>query len=171
VLVRTVLTRHRTYLTRCVTAKGDPAQDPELMAMLDSFRFTSPPIAPEVRAGRPKFDARKLGEAMGQDFMLLGVAVGVVVLLIKIQNKKPARIKGAPDVICPACGHQAPPLGKKSIKPVGWVVFAVLLLACLPLCWLPFVLDSCQREERSCEGCGTNLGGESSGEQRPGPPS
>jgi len=31
--------------------------------------------------------------------------------------------------------------GKKKMKPEGWVLFAVLVLFCIPLCWIPFTSD------------------------------
>jgi len=40
----------------------------------------------------------------------------------------------------------------------GWAVFIILLLFCLPLCWLPFVIGGCKEEIRRCANCGTKLG-------------
>jgi transcription elongation factor Elf1 len=59
---------------------------------------------------------------------------------------------------CPFCGHQGPPTVKKKINAAGWVLFVVLLLFCIPLCWLPFVLGAFKDEERKCVSCGTKLG-------------
>jgi hypothetical protein len=36
----------------------------------------------------------------------------------------------------------------------GWVFFAVLLLCCFPLCWLPFVIDGCKQDIWTCPSCG-----------------
>jgi lipopolysaccharide-induced tumor necrosis factor-alpha factor len=60
---------------------------------------------------------------------------------------------------CPFCEFQGPPIVRKKISNSGMILFAVLLLVCLPLCWLPFVLDGCKEQIRTCAGCGTRLGG------------
>jgi hypothetical protein len=42
------------------------------------------------------------------------------------------------------------PQGKKVLGPLnqtGMIVFIVLLFVCLPLCWLPFVIDSLKGAE------------------------
>lgn len=31
----------------------------------------------------------------------------------------------------------------------GLIVFIVLLVVCLPLCWLPWVIDSCKAEPKA----------------------
>jgi lipopolysaccharide-induced tumor necrosis factor-alpha factor len=59
---------------------------------------------------------------------------------------------------CPYCGHQGPPSTQKKISAAGWILFAVLLMFCIPLCWLPFVVDGCKEEERRCLGCGSRVG-------------
>ena len=59
---------------------------------------------------------------------------------------------------CPFCQHQGPPIIKTQLGSSGWVVFILLLLFCLPLCWLPFVISSLQEEQRKCGSCGTRLG-------------
>jgi lipopolysaccharide-induced tumor necrosis factor-alpha factor len=59
---------------------------------------------------------------------------------------------------CPYCNNEAPPIVTKEMSTGGWVLFIVLLLFCLPLCWLPFVLDGCKEEKRKCSSCGTKLG-------------
>lgn len=30
------------------------------------------------------------------------------------------------------------------LNQTGLIVFIILLLVCLPLCWLPFLIDSCK---------------------------
>lgn len=65
----------------------------------------------------------------------------------------------APRYNCPFCEYQGPPIVSKKISSSGWILFAVLLLVCVPLCWLPFVLDGCKEEVRKCSGCGARLGG------------
>jgi DNA-directed RNA polymerase subunit RPC12/RpoP len=56
---------------------------------------------------------------------------------------------------CPICGSTETPLVVKAgLTTAGWVVFAVLLVGCFPICWLPFVIDSLKGEEWKCPGCG-----------------
>ena len=59
---------------------------------------------------------------------------------------------------CSLCGHEGMPIIKKTLSSGGWVFFIVLLLFCLPLCWLPFVLDECKDKIQKCAGCGSKLG-------------
>ena len=59
---------------------------------------------------------------------------------------------------CPFCGHEGRPSIKKKLSGSGWVLFCILLLFCLPLCWLPFVIDGCKDEERKCRSCGCKIG-------------
>ncbi len=60
---------------------------------------------------------------------------------------------------CPYCGHEGMPyVERKKLSTGGWVLFAVLLLVCFPICWLPFVIDACKEEERKCPGCSMKLG-------------
>jgi hypothetical protein len=59
---------------------------------------------------------------------------------------------------CVYCGCERLPHINKKISGTGWVVFVLLLLFCIPLCWLPFVLDGCKEDERVCSGCGIKLG-------------
>jgi lipopolysaccharide-induced tumor necrosis factor-alpha factor len=55
---------------------------------------------------------------------------------------------------CPFCGTDAPPaMVRESLSTNGWVVFAVLLLVCIPICWLPFVIDACKMAEWKCPKC------------------
>ena len=59
---------------------------------------------------------------------------------------------------CLHCGTVNPPYVRKRMSGTGWALFIVLLLFCIPLCWLPFVLDSCQENQYICSGCGIKLG-------------
>jgi len=59
---------------------------------------------------------------------------------------------------CPYCGKEGQPIVTKKISGAGWILFVVLLLFCLPLCWLPFVLEGCKEEERKCGACGCKIG-------------
>ncbi len=59
---------------------------------------------------------------------------------------------------CPYCSHEGVPVTSKSVSVGGWILFAVLLFFCIPICWLPFVIDGCKDEVKRCSGCGTKLG-------------
>jgi len=59
---------------------------------------------------------------------------------------------------CPFCNHEGPPTITKGISGGGWVLFIILLLFCIPLCWLPFVMDGCKDETRKCSSCGSKIG-------------
>jgi lipopolysaccharide-induced tumor necrosis factor-alpha factor len=58
---------------------------------------------------------------------------------------------------CPYCGHQGPLLVQKQLSQGGWILFAVLLLLCFPLCWLPFVIDGCKDKTAKCAACGLKV--------------
>jgi lipopolysaccharide-induced tumor necrosis factor-alpha factor len=62
------------------------------------------------------------------------------------------------NIKCPQCGNEGEPVVSKQMSTNGWIVFAVLLLVCLPLCWIPFVVDSFKEEVRSCPSCGGKIG-------------
>ncbi|MDR1841936.1 MAG: LITAF-like zinc ribbon domain-containing protein [Holophagales bacterium] len=56
---------------------------------------------------------------------------------------------------CYICGsEERPVMVKKNLSAGGWALFAVLVLFCIPLCWLPFVIDGCKEEEWKCPSCG-----------------
>jgi lipopolysaccharide-induced tumor necrosis factor-alpha factor len=69
-------------------------------------------------------------------------------------NKKAARA----GIRCPFCGNVGLPVIRKHLSGGGWVAFVLLLLFCLPLCWLPFVLSACKDETRKCAACGSRMG-------------
>jgi lipopolysaccharide-induced tumor necrosis factor-alpha factor len=55
---------------------------------------------------------------------------------------------------CPFCGTDMPPtMVREGLTTNGWILFAVLLLFCIPLCWLPFVLDGFKKTEWKCPRC------------------
>lgn len=62
-----------------------------------------------------------------------------------------------PVFTCPFCHFQGPPIIEKKVSSNGWVIFVLLLLFCLPLCWLPFVIDGCKEETRTCPSCHSRL--------------
>ena len=55
---------------------------------------------------------------------------------------------------CPFCQHEGTPAVEKKVSSAGWILFAVLLLFCFPICWLPLVIDPCKDEFRKCTACG-----------------
>ncbi len=59
---------------------------------------------------------------------------------------------------CPFCQHEGPPAVQEKMSTGGWILFAVLLVICFPLCWLPFVLSGMKEEVKKCTSCGTTLG-------------
>ncbi|MBP9665114.1 MAG: LITAF-like zinc ribbon domain-containing protein [Pyrinomonadaceae bacterium] len=61
-------------------------------------------------------------------------------------------------ITCPLCGQQGYPIIEKRVNGSGWALFVVMLLFCIPLCWLPFVIDGCKDEFRKCSRCGSRIG-------------
>lgn len=59
---------------------------------------------------------------------------------------------------CPFCQSTNPPRQTEQMAASGWILFVVLLLFCLPLCWIPFVVSGCKEIVRHCSSCGTRLG-------------
>ncbi|MBN1464091.1 MAG: LITAF-like zinc ribbon domain-containing protein [Paludibacteraceae bacterium] len=59
---------------------------------------------------------------------------------------------------CPFCEHDGMPIIEKKMSGTGWVIFVLLLLFCLPLCWIPFVTSGTKEEIRKCARCGNRLG-------------
>jgi hypothetical protein len=58
---------------------------------------------------------------------------------------------------CPFCGTRSFPVVERRISTAGWVMFIILLvLLCLPLCWLGLLMKD---EYRVCSACGMKLGG------------
>ncbi len=51
---------------------------------------------------------------------------------------------------CPHCQSTAPPVVAKRIGVAGWVVFAALLIVCLPLCFIGLFI---KEEYRMCSWC------------------
>ena len=56
---------------------------------------------------------------------------------------------------CPFCQTKSPPIVRKQISTAGWVVFALLLIACFPLSIIGLFI---KQEYRVCSSCGIKLG-------------
>ena len=59
---------------------------------------------------------------------------------------------------CPICGNQGSPSVDKQVSMNGWIVFIVLIIFCIPLCWIPFVVDGLKEQVYRCRKCGAKLG-------------
>lgn len=75
-------------------------------------------------------------------------------------NYPPAHFYGAaplqaPAWTCPFCRYQGQPTQHHKISTGGWVVFAVLLVFCFPICWIGLGIRETTIE---CTGCGTPVG-------------
>ena len=55
---------------------------------------------------------------------------------------------------CPYCGSSSLPAMRQRISAAGWIVFAVLLLTCLPLCIIGVFI---KEDYRVCSSCGLTL--------------
>jgi RNA polymerase subunit RPABC4/transcription elongation factor Spt4 len=55
---------------------------------------------------------------------------------------------------CPNCQSAYPPVAEKRISTEGWVVFAALLIFCLPLFWIGLLM---KEELRICPMCRARL--------------
>jgi hypothetical protein len=164
-IVRFVMTRKRTYALQCSSINGDPARDPDLKAMLQSFRFLSTPKPPLVGEPKSDLDPVKLGKLFGQAMAMLCVGIGVVVAVI-VASRQKAKAKAeqeargtvpAATAKCTHCGFEGPPIIEKRMLPVGWVILILLLVFFLPLFWLPLVLDGFREEVRVCRKCRKDL--------------
>jgi hypothetical protein len=56
---------------------------------------------------------------------------------------------------CPFCGTTQQPLVEKKISTEGWIVFAALLVFCIPLFWIGLLM---KKEHRVCSMCRADLG-------------
>jgi len=75
-------------------------------------------------------------------------------LLAEERRRNEQKVKPMAQFKCPFCQNETPP---RIEKEVNMVLFVILLLFCLPLCWIPF-LDSQKKEKRKCSACGSQLG-------------
>jgi hypothetical protein len=56
---------------------------------------------------------------------------------------------------CPYCQTDIPPHMAEKISTAGWVIFAVLLIGCFPLCFIGLLI---KEDYRICSQCGIKLG-------------
>lgn len=63
----------------------------------------------------------------------------------------------APPVIvgCPHCHSPYPPVLMQKISSAGWIVFVIMLVMCVPLCWIGLLI---KEDYRVCATCGLYLG-------------
>lgn len=67
-------------------------------------------------------------------------------------------LEGAAVPTCSNCGHQGEPSVEKRISTGAWLSSGcLLLLLCLPLFWIPLVMDSLKDEIHRCAKCGRDL--------------
>ncbi len=59
---------------------------------------------------------------------------------------------------CPICNFEGTPIVDQQISMAGWVVFAVLLFVCIPLCWTPFVASGLKEDVYRCPNCNAKIG-------------
>lgn len=55
---------------------------------------------------------------------------------------------------CYRCNTDVMPRSS-GLNSTGLVLFIIFLLFCLPLCWIPFVVDSCKK--KVCPQCGCEM--------------
>jgi hypothetical protein len=56
---------------------------------------------------------------------------------------------------CPRCGSPEPAVRQSKVSTAGWIVFALLLVLCFPLCFLGLLI---REESLTCATCGAPLG-------------
>ena len=62
------------------------------------------------------------------------------------------------EIKCPYCGYEGYPIIDERITTEGWILFVVLLIFCVFLCWIPFVSTSFKEQVVKCPNCGFRLG-------------
>ena len=68
----------------------------------------------------------------------------------------PAKVGDAQDALtCPFCREDMQPISKQQITAPGYIICFVLLLFCLPLCWIGLLV---QETILCCNKCGAQLG-------------
>lgn len=70
------------------------------------------------------------------------------------QYYAPLRLSRDPTRLsCPLCKVNIITSVKLRVDDMTWILFIVLLLLFWPLCWLPFVMPSCQSADHVCPSC------------------
>jgi len=59
-----------------------------------------------------------------------------------------------PRFSCPFCSSQRRPRTESKTSTGGWILFAVLIFVCFPVCWLGFFI---REDHRVCADCGVRL--------------
>lgn len=60
-----------------------------------------------------------------------------------------------PVLLCPYCGVRAPAVRASKVSTGGWIIFTILLLCTIILCWIGLLI---REEYNSCSYCGARLG-------------
>lgn len=55
---------------------------------------------------------------------------------------------------CPYCRTSRPPIVRQQVSPIGWIVFALLLIFTVCLCWIGLFI---KEDVRICSECGMRL--------------
>ncbi|HMF57575.1 MAG TPA: LITAF-like zinc ribbon domain-containing protein [Pyrinomonadaceae bacterium] len=56
---------------------------------------------------------------------------------------------------CPYCQSTYPPRLVQKVSGAGWVIFALFILFCIPLCWIGLLM---KEDYKVCSSCGMALG-------------
>lgn len=57
-------------------------------------------------------------------------------------------------MVCPSCKAEVTPIGT-GLNAAGVIILILAVMFCLPLVWLPFVLDFCKK--KVCPSCGREM--------------
>lgn len=68
---------------------------------------------------------------------------------------QPVFVTSAPVFRCPFCQSPYPPFVVQKVSGAGWVVFVLLILLCVPLCWIGLLI---KEDHRVCSSCRMVLG-------------
>jgi hypothetical protein len=58
---------------------------------------------------------------------------------------------GGTEPLCPFCQQPARTIAVEQISTAGWVIFAVLIMTCIPLCWIGLLM---KETKQKCSRCG-----------------
>jgi uncharacterized membrane protein len=63
----------------------------------------------------------------------------------------PASPMGMATFRCPSCGYAGHAMITERVSTGGWIVFAVLLLVCFPIFWIPLI--TMKERKAQCPNC------------------